>query len=289
LPSPGVSGGGRGEWTLAVAARILYQRQYMTNAPTTQHRKRSGLRRWIRRGFLLWAVISTLWLANSYRTRGVADAMLRSNPAVSVVDGAATLEFLPALSDGRPALIFLCGSGVAAYAYAPLLRPIAEAGYAVFVVKLPYRFAPLEAHKQAAVERGRGVIAAHPEFPQWVVAGHSLGGALACRVTQADPTAISAMVLIGTTHPKLDDLSTLEMPITKVWASKDGVATPVRTRANKELLPLHTKWVGIEGGNHSQFGHYGHQLFDGKPTVAREAQQTVARSALLEALIEAER
>lgn len=259
----------------------------MTNAVATQQRKRSGLRRWIRRGFLLWAVVSTLWLANSYRTRGVADETLRSNPAVSVVDGAATLEFLPKSSGSKPVLIFPCGSGVSAHAYAPLLRPIAEAGYAVLVVKLPYRFAPLESHKQAVVERARSVIAAHPEFPHWVVAGHSLGGALACRVTRTDPKAIAAMVLIGNTHPKLDDLSALELPVTKVWASKDGIAPPDRIRAKKGLLPPHTKWVEIEGGNHSQFGHYGHQLLDGKATVTREAQQTVTRSALLEALIEA--
>jgi pimeloyl-ACP methyl ester carboxylesterase len=176
---------------------------------------------------------------------------------VSVVDGAATLEFLPPSSGGKPALIFICGSGVSAHAYAPLLRPIAEAGYAVFVVKLPYRFAPLASHKQAAVGRAQNVIAAHPEFPHWVVAGHSLGGALACRVTQSDSKVISAMVLIGTTHPKKDDLSALELPVTKVWASNDGIAPPDRIRANKGLLPPSTKSVEIEGGNHSQFGHYG--------------------------------
>jgi hypothetical protein len=38
----------------------------------------------------------------------------------------------------RAALIFICGSGISANAYAPLVRRIADAGYAVFVVKLPY-------------------------------------------------------------------------------------------------------------------------------------------------------
>jgi hypothetical protein len=216
------------------------KRTIMTNGAAKPNRRWSGLRRWIRRGFLLWAVVSTLWLANSHRTRGVADEMLRSSAAVYVVDLSATLEFLPPSSDGKPALIFMCGSGVSAYAHAPLLRPLAEAGYAVFVVKLPYRFAPLESHKQAAVERARSVMAAHPEFPHWVVSGHSLGGALACRVVQADSMAISAMVLIGTTHPKQDDLSNLQMAVTKVCA-----------------------------------------------TVTREAQETITRSALLEALSEA--
>jgi pimeloyl-ACP methyl ester carboxylesterase len=188
---------------------------------------------------------------------------------------------------GKPALIFICGSGVSAHAYAPLLRPIAEAGYLVCVVKLPYRFAPLESHKQAAVRRARSVIASHPEISHWVVSGHSLGGALACRVAQSDPKAFSAMVLVGTTHPKQDDLSSLPIPVTKVYASNDGVAPPDRTLSNKRLLPKDTKWVEIKGGNHSQFGHYGHQILDGKATVSREIQQTATRAVLHEMLANA--
>jgi len=256
----------------------------MTNTVATNPRKRFEIRHWVRSGFLLWAVISTLWLANSMRTRGVDDNVLRSSPTIAVIDRPATLEFLPAAADHQGALIFICGSGVAAQAYAPLLRPIAEARYAVFIIKLPYRFAPLESHKESAVGRARAVIATHPEVSHWVVSGHSLGGALACRVTQSDPAHVSAMVLIGTTHPRQSDLSSLTIPVTKVYASNDGVAPADRMFSNKRLLPAHTKWVEIRGGNHSQFGHYGHQLLDRDATVSREAQQSQTRAALLEAL-----
>jgi hypothetical protein len=44
----------------------------------------------------------------------------------------------------------------------------------------------------------------------------------------------------------------------------------------------------IKGGNHSQSGHYGNQLFDGKGTITREEQQTTTRSAILQALGEIE-
>ena len=50
------------------------------------------------------------------------------------------------------------------------------------------------------------------------------------------------------------------------------------------LRPAQTAWVAIEGGNHSQFGHYGHLLFDGTATISREAQQATTRSILLEVL-----
>ena len=71
----------------------------------------------------------------------------------------------------------MCGSGIHAHAYAPLLRPIADAERAVFVVKLPYRFAPLDSHRGEAVHRVLMIIAAQPEVTHWVVAGHSLGQA----------------------------------------------------------------------------------------------------------------
>ena len=268
---------------------VRHQAHTMANPTATKYRSKPALRRWMQRAFVLWAAISTLWIANSYRTRGVADETMRNSSAISVTDGATMLEFVPTSPSSKAALIFICGSGVAAQAYAPLLRPIAEAGYPVFVVKLPYRFAPFESHKQAAVDRARGVIAAHPEIAHWVVSGHSLGGALACRVAQSDSKAIAALVLIGTTHPKQDDLSSLAIQVTKVYASNDGVAPLDRVLANKGLLPKDTQWVEIKGGNHSQFGCYGHQLFDGGATISRETQQAATRSALLEALTKAAR
>jgi pimeloyl-ACP methyl ester carboxylesterase len=76
-----------------------------------------------------------------------------------------------------------------------------------------------------AVDRVRGLTAAHAEIGRWVVSGHSLGAALACRAVQSAPSAFSALVLLGTTHPKNgDDLSSLAMPVTKVYASNAGVA-----------------------------------------------------------------
>lgn len=260
----------------------------MEEATAITTRKGSRWRRWLQRGFVLWAVFAMSWLANSIRTRGVDKDTLRSSPSISVVDQANTLAFLPAPFAGHAALIFICGSGISATAYAPMLRPIAEAGYPVFVVKLPYRFAPFESNKREALNRVRNVIAAHPQMSRWVMAGHSLGGALAARLAHENPGALSAMVLVGTSHPKEDDLSFLQIPVTKVFALNDGIAPPERILANRTLLPKHTRWVEIKGGNHSQFGRYGHQLFDGGATISREEQEGVTRSAILEAMAGAE-
>lgn len=227
------------------------------------------------------------WLGNSVRTRGVPENALLNDAEVSVLNDATGLTFLPASFGSPTGLIFICGSGIAAEAYAPLLRPIAEKRFPVFIVKLPYRFAPLESHKRIALGRVLAVITAHPEVTRWVIAGHSLGGALAARMASAALGSISALVLVATTHPKEDDLSSLTIPVTKIYASSDGIAPRDRVLANRRLLPPHTKWVEIEGGNHSQFGRYGQQLFDGTATISRESQETLTRSAILLSLSEA--
>ena len=242
----------------------------------------------MRYAFLTWACVSTLWLANSYRTQGVPASVLESTSDVSVVTTARGIAYRPTHPSHAQAVLFFSGSGVAAEAYAPLLRPLAEKGYATFIVSLPLRFAPLESHKQEALERARSVIDENPSIRHWVVSGHSLGGALAARFAAAERSLPLSLVLVGTTHPKETDMSDLQAPVTKVYSSNDGIAPVDRVLANRHLLPASTTWIAIAGGNHSQFGHYGHQLMDGQATVEREAQQGIVRDAILQSLTERE-
>jgi hypothetical protein len=73
------------------------------------------------------------------------------------------------------------------------------------------------------------------------------------------------------------------LPFVDAW-SVDIDAPPDRVLSNRRLLPPGTKFVEIKGGNHSQFGRYGHQLFDGTATVSRDEQEAITRSAILDAL-----
>ena len=246
--------------------------------------RKGRLRRGIRTFFLIWAVLATTYVLNTFRTRGVDDSLLTSDGSIGVDLSDERLRLLPRGRSSTAGLVFIAGAGVSPKAYLPLLRPIARRGHAVVVLGLPWRIAPLERHKQAAVDRARATIAADPAASSWVVAGHSQGGALASRILLDPPARLRSAVLIGTSHPKRFDLSQTRIPITKVVATNDGVATPGMVENNHHLLPAHTRWIHIEGGNHSQFGHYGKQLLDGDATISRERQQEITREALLAAL-----
>ena len=80
------------------------------------------------------------------------------------------------------------------------------------------------------------------------------------------------------------DLSSLTIPVTKIVGTRDGLATPDEVQQNAPLLPRHTRWVWIEGGNHSQFGWYGFQPLDRRPRVAASTQRSVMIQAVLDVL-----
>ena len=68
----------------------------------------------------------------------------------------------------------------------------------------------------------------------------------------------------------------------KIYGSKDGVADEKSIMKNRTKLPEATKYVRIDGANHSQFGYYGFQLGDSRATISREQQQEATLKNILE-------
>jgi pimeloyl-ACP methyl ester carboxylesterase len=128
------------------------------------------------------------------------------------------------------------------------------------------------------------VIRTGDRSTRWVIAGHSVGGVVTCRIASEHAELLSGIALLGTVHPRDVDLSHLVIPVTKVTATNDGLATSAEVRANAKKLPPQTRWIEIEGGNHSQFGYYGFQLGDNRAAISREVQQAQTVNALLELL-----
>jgi len=235
----------------------------------------STIHRRIRQVWLTFGTLASVALVWSFQAHGVARSVLETDSAVRVTRHEDHIEFAP-LGEGKQAnLLFFPGGMVQIEAYAPMARAIAEAGFRVVLIKLPFlgRHAPSDEDKAEAVQRAIRQFQIAGTDTRWVVAAHSFGGVLASRLAAERHDAIRSLVLIGTTHPRDVDLSTANLPVLKILGTRDGVASPARTRENAARLPADTRWVEIEGANHAQFGYYGPQLGDSRATITREEQQ----------------
>ena len=243
----------------------------------------------------VWKIIRIVWvtlgvgsvlaMAFGMTTTGIPEGTFTSDGHVEIVRGTESIDFRPRPDNpGQTGLIFVPGGLVAADAYGPMARRLAAHGHPVSIIRLPFRTAPTPAYQEMAFETARNTMAASPRA--WVIGGHSRGAMLATRFAHAGSRPLSGLALVGTTHPREIDLSALGpcVPVLKVSATRDGVARDAESARFRDKLPPHTRFVSIEGGNHTQFGYYRYQLLDRRASIDREAQQRQLVEALLSVL-----
>jgi pimeloyl-ACP methyl ester carboxylesterase len=251
-----------------------------------------GRRLWrhIRRVWVTLGLTATIvfvgWSLVAYRATPEARAAIVPDSMVAVRhdDGIWQLAPRGATSVPRTGLLFFPGALVDPLAYAPLARSAAAAGFPTWIVELPRRGAfggaespELRARWQALLRR--------PDAPaRWLVAGHSRGAVVASQLAAEGFDGFAGLVLIGSSHPRDVDLSTLRVPVTKIVGTRDGLASRPEVEANRALLPASTRWVWIDGGNHSQFGWYGFQPGDRRATITAARQRSIMTRAVLDAL-----
>jgi hypothetical protein len=206
-------------------------------------------------------------------------SLLRSDAAVRVEAGPSGLLFAPAdVSPGTAkstGLVFYCGARVPPEAYAYLARACAEAGYAAILASMPLNFAVLAPGRAAAI------ASANPGVARWVIAGHSLGGAMAASFVGSNgsakaPIAVAGLILLASYPGKGVDLSTKSISVVTVGATRDALATPAKIAAARDRLPAGSRYVEIAGGNHAQFGEYGPQQGDGLAEIPGPTQRRAA-------------
>jgi dienelactone hydrolase len=186
----------------------------------------------------------------------------------------------PAQDSGRPGLIFLAGAFVAADAYLPFARSVAEAGYPVRLIGLELGTSMAPGQQDRLFGTMLGFMDGSRD---WVIGGHSLGSAQATLFAAAYPQMVAGLFITGSGYP-YNDVSALDVPMTLVRATNDEVANrnPDTERAGN--LPADAVIATIEGGNHAQYGYYGPQIMDGTATISRaeqQAQMTAAALALM--------
>jgi len=248
------------------------------------HRRRRIIRRGLR-AYSAVALTAFALMAFGYTTKGFDAAIVRSDARVEVTEHDGLRTFSPRGAADHAALLFLPGALVDPDAYAPMARAVAERGYAVTVMPLPYRAALSTKGTEGVLRTAESFLLSDGSGRRWVVAGHSRGGLLTARFAHSHPELLAGVVLIGTTHPTArDDLSDTPLRVTKVYGTRDGVAPPEKVLSNRAYVPATTHWVRIEGGNHVQFGDYRYQLLDRRATIPRGLQQRIVVEALCDAL-----
>ena len=246
----------------------------------------SNIHKIIRTVWIIFGVLFSLWMVNSFRAQGFDRTILESSPTINIEKTDHYIRFQPVENPQSTGFIFLPGGMVAPEAYAPMSRAISEHGFNVFILNLPFGSAPLDSQETGVMQQALEIIDANPSIPYWTVGGHSRGAAIASRFASLHGESLDGLVLIGTSHPKeaAFDLSKTDLSVTKIYATKDGLASTDEVEANARYLPDDTAWILIEGGNHSQFGYYGSQLGDNAATISREQQQELTIEAILTAL-----
>ena len=232
-------------------------------------------------------VIFAGWSLLAYRASDEAQAALVGDARVVVTEEDRHWRFDPTETRADVGLIFVPGALVDPVAYAPLVRAAAMAGHPSVLLRIPRRGAFGGADDPAIPARIRAIMERREGPRRWVVAGHSRGGVITTNlVATAPPPALGGIILIGTSHPRDVSLATLRLPVTKIIGTRDGLASLEEVEGNAHLLPPGTRWVRIEGGNHSQFGWYGFQPGDRRATIPASEQRARTIDAVLTALRE---
>lgn len=246
----------------------------------------------------LWPIIRRVWISAglggtvlfvgwslvAYRADAAARQAVHTDSAVSVTHEDGAWRFQPRGDVSERTLVFFPGALVDPRAYAPLARAVARAGFPVVLVELPRRGALGGAESARLRMRVNRILASLRDAGSVVLGGHSRGAVVAASTAAGKVSNLGGVVLIGTTHPRDVDLSGLRVPVTKIVGTRDGLASPAEVLGNEPLLPGHTRWIWVEGGNHSQFGWYGLQPLDRRATISAAEQRAIMIRGVLDLL-----
>lgn len=192
---------------------------------------------------------------------------------VSLKDDVYTFESKEVTSD--TAIIFYPGAKVEYTAYAPVLHMLTkETGVTCYLPHMTFNLAFF------SYDKATGIMNDNPDITSWYLAGHSLGGAMACNYLKDNGDKFKGVILEGS-YSIYDLTSYSNLSSLLLKASNDEVLNDDKYEDGKKYLN-NPKEVIIEGGIHSYFGNYGIQSGDGTPSISKEEQWNQVTDAIKE-------
>ncbi|MBR1086661.1 alpha/beta fold hydrolase [Bradyrhizobium manausense] len=219
-------------------------------------------------GFVVWAL-------DTYKAEPIAEASALNDPGVVIGERDGFLVIRPSTVPSAIGLLFYPGLRIEPKAYLSKLAALSSNARVNIVIGRPRLNVAAFSIGQADDMRRQLT-----GIKQWYVAGHSLGGAVACYYARNHLDDLQGVVLLGTYCGS--DISASRLRVLTIAAGNDGVMPPETIAQHSGELPAGARIVRIAGMAHSQFGNYGPQSGDGRPSInddqAREAIFEAARA-----------
>jgi hypothetical protein len=206
-----------------------------------------------------------IWLNITYSPNDTAIKYMVDSEEVNILEEDFGLSFLPTSERKSSGIIFYPGGKVELTAYSPLAYKLAEEGYMVTIVQMPFNLAVLD------VDKGKEVINHYEAIEEWYIGGHSLGGAMAGSFAYDYKELINGVFFLGA-YP-VEELADSKLEILLINGSLDTIVDQDRLEQAKRLIPESSDNIIIQGANHSQFGSYGLQNNDQAAKISFEEQQ----------------
>ena len=218
------------------------------------------------------------WLQQSLPPQDEARGYLEGSQLVEVRRRENLYEFWPRTQKNySEGIIFYPGAQVEAAAYAGMAHKLAEAGYPVFLVKMPFQMSILNWDKAENI-----IFRERDKIENWTMIGHSLGGAMSARfISRRQPEEVRNLILLAAYPAESDNLSQIKINVLSLYGSRDEIINLPRLRERIELLPEDAEIVELEGANHAGFGFYGEQDGDGEAEISSLTQQQLAVEKIL--------
>lgn len=213
------------------------------------------------------------YVSDYYRADSTALADINSTNSYTVVNNDDSITFTPTTNKSTTGIIIYPGGKVQAESYSVLASELAQNGYIIIIVKMPFNLAFFDSNK------ADDVIAQHPEIKTWVIGGHSLGGVFASDYAVNNQDKIQGVIYLAS-YPNAD-ASKATFKAISIRGSMDNLTKAQDIENNKNKFPANTTFITINGGNHYNNGNYGAQAGDNNSTITREQQQEQTINAII--------
>ena len=184
-----------------------------------------------------------------------------------------TIAFVPK-GEFDTGVVLYPGGKVEYKAYIPLAQALASRGVLCILVDMPFNLAVFD------IDRADGVYEGYVMVDHWYMAGHSLGGSMACEYVVNHLDCFEGVILLGSYSAA--DLSKTELKALSLYGSADGVLNRESYEESKPNLPKSAEEFIIPGGNHAYFGVYGEQSGDGTSTISNKEQIEITADKIAE-------